>query len=76
VSLTNLVSLFAATKLPWLHPFAPGTQSMLVLHQGVAVGTPGFTLGWSLAYIAVLWAAAFWLGHGLFAVLDIAGRRD
>ncbi|MCG0238565.1 MAG: hypothetical protein L6E13_04760 [Firmicutes bacterium] len=76
VSLTNLVSLAVATRLPRLHPFVPGTQSMLALHEGVATGTPGFTLSWSIAYNAVLWALAFWLGYGLLAVRDIAGRQD
>lgn len=76
VSLTNLVSLFAAAKLPQLYRFVPGTQSMLGLHQETAVGTPGFTLGWSLAYNAVLWAASFWLGRTLFSVKDIAGAGD
>jgi hypothetical protein len=76
VSLTNLVSLAVATRLPRLHSLLPGTQSMLALHEGVATGTPGFTLPWSIGYNAILWGLAIWLGYGLFAVRDITTRQE
>lgn len=71
-----LLSWLLGADQPGLIRWWPGSQSMLLRHTFLEPTIPGFSLAWSLAYNAIVGAAALGVGAWRVQRMDVLGPEE